>query len=251
MSKIQVLSLGGGRQSTLCVILSALNVIARPDFIVIADTGYEINTTWQYLNDYTIPFVRQYALPEIIIAEAKTYASYDLYGGTNGSTILPLYIQNGGMMRKFCSSNWKRDVIRRCVAEITCRPQTHQVHWIGLGVEEKRRWVKKISDQKYYLPLVDKNITEDTYEYWYRKVSLPIPQKSACYFCPFRSDFSSLNNEEIKKTIEIEQEINDTHELMGLPKAYFHRARQSFNEVKHLPNKEAQIGETCDDGCFT
>lgn len=247
--KIQVLSLGGGRQSTLCVILAALGKIPVPDFIVIADTGLEIKTTWDYLYEYTIPFAKKHNLPAIYVAEAKKWSTYGIYS-SNGGTIMPMYTEKGGMMRKYCSGNWKRDVIKRFVAHKTKQPQTQQVHWIGYGVEEVRRYSKKVNDPRYYLPLVEAQIRQNEYEHYYSLVGLPMPVKSSCFCCPFRDNFFDLTKEEVKQTILLEDDINETHELLGLARCYFHSSRMSFEQAHKLPNKKT-ASHNCDEGCFT
>ncbi len=56
--RLQILSNGGGTQSTAMIVLIAQGVLQRPDAIIIADTGREASTTWEYLEQVTGPYMR-------------------------------------------------------------------------------------------------------------------------------------------------------------------------------------------------
>ena len=74
---IQGFSTGGGTQSTCIAALIVQGKLPKPDFVVIADTGREMPTTWQYLDAVTRPALKAIGV-EIHRVSKDQYGEPDL-----------------------------------------------------------------------------------------------------------------------------------------------------------------------------
>lgn len=179
--KATVLSYGGGRQTVAICLLIAKGVLPKPDRIVMADTSREKPTTFEYLEKYTRPFMREHGL-EIEIAERR-HAKVDMHSH-KGDLILPVYTEHG-KSNAFCSGEWKRDVVERHLRE---QGITGGTSWIGFAFDERRRWSNAMGttrhNHKIECPLVDLMITTATCLALIKKQGWPMPHVSACWMCP-------------------------------------------------------------------
>jgi hypothetical protein len=205
---IQVLNYGGGIQSVAICVLIKRGVLPKPDHIVIADTGYEVQSTWDYLNQVTQPYLRDMGLRVEIASPA--YGRYGLYDNAGG-LLMPVHTATG-QMRTFCSGNWKRDVVNEYI--YGCYPmqesytsKKHQCQmyrrvyadlckWIGFSFDEKHRATltpeRKGVTIRY--PLFEASVTLG--RQMTRQVckdlivaeGLPLPRKSRCWHCPHQSN---------------------------------------------------------------
>lgn len=53
----KIFSYGGGRNSVAATVLIAQGRLPVPDYVVIADTGREAQSTWDYLEDIARPLL--------------------------------------------------------------------------------------------------------------------------------------------------------------------------------------------------
>ena len=95
-----VLSYGGGRQTVALCILVRKGLVPPPDRIVIADTGREKRSTWDWMGAYTAPLMREIGL-EIEVAP-RGLSKVDLYAH-NGDILMPVYTATG-KLPAFCSN---------------------------------------------------------------------------------------------------------------------------------------------------
>src|ERR1051325_11218348 len=110
---MNILNYGGGWQTTGILVLIAQGKLPRPDRIVIADTGREKQSTWDYLETTARPHMREIGL-EIEIAP-RSLAYVDIYSH-QGTIFLPVYTATG-KMTAFCSTEWKARVIDRYIRQ--------------------------------------------------------------------------------------------------------------------------------------
>lgn len=183
MSNATVMNYGGGRQTVAICVLIANGVLPRPDVIVMADTGRENPSTWEYLEQHVKPFLAQHNL--VVEIAPHSLATVDIYSG-NGDLLLPVFTKTG-KLRTYCSSEWKRRVVDRYLRA----KNIHRVpRWIGFGFEEKRRWAgvhgKKEGNWTTICPLVDLMINTAACLQIIESAGLPQPHHSACWMCPHK-----------------------------------------------------------------
>lgn len=183
-----VVAYGMGVDSTALLIGLAQRGV-RPDLILFADTGGEKPETYLYA-----PIIQQWlrdvGFPQLqVVRYTPRFADYDtLYGNCRQNETLP----SPAFGRKSCSLKWKR------------QPQDHYVrHWApaqaawsaGLKVrkligfdagESPRRYADRGDDPHYenWYPLMDWGWDRPACRRIIADVGLPVPVKSACFFCP-------------------------------------------------------------------
>lgn len=148
MTAAQVLSYGGGVQSVAMCLLVAQGRLPRPDRIVIADTGREARSTWEYLDAHVQPLLREHDLTVEIAPHSL--ASHDLRG-TSGSLLIPVWTRDGVPTPGFCSGEWKRDVVYRYLRNSGVK---QSVHWIGYSLDERRRARPSSGNRHQVYPLL-------------------------------------------------------------------------------------------------
>jgi 3'-phosphoadenosine 5'-phosphosulfate sulfotransferase (PAPS reductase)/FAD synthetase len=183
-SGLSVVSYGGGVNST-ALLLGMAERNEMPDLILFADTGGEFAETVDYVARFS-DVLKRLGMPEIVTVK------YDSKHGTleqeclNNETLPSLAFGFRG-----CSVKWKRQPMDKYIRkewpaaiEVFESGQTVE-RLIGIDAGESHRG--KIPDDKlftYRFPLIEWDWARDECEDAIRRHGLPIPRKSACFFCP-------------------------------------------------------------------
>jgi hypothetical protein len=180
---------GMGVDSTAVLIGLAQRGI-RPDLITFADTGGEKPETYLYA-----PIIRQWLrdvdFPQFELCRyIPPIAPYkSLYGNCIKNETIPSI----AFGRKSCSLKWKRDaqepLRRRLPANVQAWAEGKKVtKIIGFDATEKRRTYAgvgaEIDEYDYWYPLQDWGWDRERCEREIANAGLPVPVKSACFFCP-------------------------------------------------------------------
>jgi hypothetical protein len=243
-----VWSYGGGVQSAAIGVLIREGALPRPDLAVIADTGRERRTTWDYLKKVMQPYLWQIGL-SIQIADHGLSRS-DLYA-RDGTTLVPAYTAEG-RLAAFCSGTWKRDVIERWLRE---RGVRECQLWIGYSMDELGR-AKKDHRSWCHLefPLIEKWINRAMCVALIQKAGLPVPSKSRCWCCPHQdaAEWAEVraDTQEWDAAIALEHAINQADPRGG--PLYLHAARIPLAQVGERDAALLPPLRTCDSGfCWT
>lgn len=242
----EVWMFGGGTQSCYIAALIARGELPAPDYALIADTGREKKSTFEYLRDVVQP-----ALPfEIKIIPKHVYATVDLWGGADGESLLiPAYTNESGQISKldtYCSNEWKTRVCERFLRGVGVKSFRK---WIGFSVDEPTRYLRmrKSQGDRVRFPLVDDIAT--TREQCVAGVEAfgwPTPEWSACWCCPNMRDveWAALTPEEFEKACVLDAEIRKRD-----PHVFLHKSCVALRDVKF--SKEQEQPRPCESGvCF-
>jgi hypothetical protein len=195
-SMMHVVSLGAGVQSTTMVLMAARGLITpMPDHAIFADTGAEPEEVYRHLDwlwkELPFPVHR-------VSAGNLTRQIMGAMRGTNRMDARPpFFTKSGGMLRRQCTQDFKILPIERKVRElIGLQPRQHWpktprvVQWIGISLDEaiRRRESERAAVVNRW-PLLEMKMTRRDCLAWCLEAGYPRPPKSACSFCPFRSDF--------------------------------------------------------------
>ncbi len=223
----QVLSYGGGVQTVAMCLLVARGVLPRPDRIVMADTGREVQSTFDYLDAFVRPLMRKHGLTVEVVSH--DLATVDLYG-KNGDLLMPVFTATG-KLPTFCSNEWKQRPIQRYLRE---QGITAAGLWIGYTLEERRRAKPEAPGpwQKSY-PLLDLLITRDDCQRIIAGFGWPLPKKSRCKGCPHSSnaEFLELKRDspaEWEEAVALDHELREADERGGV---YLHRSLVPLSEA--------------------
>jgi uncharacterized OB-fold protein len=199
--KYEVLSSGGGTQSTAMAALIVQGKLPKPDIVAIVDTGREMPTTWEYLNQVTRPKMKEIGI-EVHRVKAAEYANNwghpSLNGwGLQGTLLLPAFTDKGGKPGKqpgFCSTAWKPEVLARWLKQKHGISRKDYKAWIGFSLDEDRRWTRMQNGKEWKrglirLPLVyDVPTKRQAAIELVKKMGWPTPPRSRCWMCPNQSD---------------------------------------------------------------
>jgi len=207
----EILSYGGGTQTAAMCVLVAQGKLPRPDYVIAADTGREMPTTWEYADTHMRPLLAAVGL-DLHIAP-HDLATVDLYSG-NADLLVPAYTDTG-KLPTYCSNEWKQRVVRRYARQVLgCG--TDMVNWIGFSLDEVKR-IKGEEGRRY--PLIDLMLTKADCEHIITAAGLPLPRKSRCWMCPHQhnAEWREVRADAFlwRQAIELDQEIRDMDERGG------------------------------------
>ena len=242
-----IISLGAGVQSsTMSLMAKHGEITPMPKAAVFADTGGEPRKLYRWLDwlEKQLPFpvyrVDNGNLKEDII---------DATEGKNKFISVPFYIGKGkekkiGMLQRQCTGTYKINPVNKKIRElVNLAPgkkskKVSIVLWQGISLDEiQRARVSHDRWQEYRYPLIEQKISRQGCLLWMKKNNYPEPPRSACYFCPYRSNRGwqkmKLNDpKSFLDAVSIDRKIRN-----GLPtlskgsELYLHRSMKPLDEI--------------------
>lgn len=237
----EILSYGGGTQTAAMCVLVAQGKLPKPDYVIAADTGREMPSTWEYANTYMRPLLASVGL-ELHVAP-HTLATVDVWAG-NGDLLVPAYTDTG-KLPTFCSDKWKARVVHRYARQVL-GTGTDLTMWIGFSLDELKR-VKGEDGRRY--PLIDLMLTKADCEHVIEAAGLPLPHKSRCWMCPHQhnAEWREVRSapDLWRQAIELDEEIRANDERGGV---YLHPQRVPLAQAdidaddRKEPNRQCAFG---------
>jgi hypothetical protein len=226
MSDIQILNYGGGQATVAACVLVAQGKLPRPNRIVIADTGREKTSTWDYLTEVMEPFLAHYGLKVEIAPRSLAYV--DLYSH-QGTLLIPVYTPTG-KFSAYCSGEWKASVVTRYLRQQGIKSHTS---WIGFTLDEQRR-IKSHEGRKY--PLVDLMLTKQDCKNIITDAGLPMPYPSACWMCPNQrdSEWRDVRDnypDDWEAACQLDEAIREEDIASGRDGVWLHKSRVPLREA--------------------
>lgn len=205
MADLRVLSLGAGVQSTTMALMAAHGEIEpMPDFAIFADTGAEPAAVYEHLAWMESPNVLPFPVVTVsagnIRDDTVTAAGGSSHARGGRAASAPFFTLGrdgrAAPLRRQCTSHYKvepinRELRRRLGAAKGERlPKGASVDvWIGISTDEIVR-VKPAREawQHRRWPLIEARMSRHDCKRWLERHGYPEPPRSACTFCPYRSD---------------------------------------------------------------
>ncbi len=249
----EILSSGGGIQSSCIIALVIQGRLPRPDGIAIVDTEREHGAVWEYHDAVIVPKLAEVGL-EIHRIKKSDFATVDIWSKGKEGTVLPVFRGGGGKAPTFCSNEWKQRVLNR-FWRARGIPTDQQRRWIGFSMDEAARYhrMKQGEDAKTGrvrfpliedVPLMRREAIKVVIE-----MGWPIPPRSACWMCPNHTENEWRNlkmnhPDEFQKAVELEREVR-----IKEPTSFFHVSCLPLDEVDF--GNEGDLFRSCDSGmCF-
>lgn len=240
---LQILNYGGGWQTTGILVLIEREQLPRPDRIIIADTGREKRSTWEYLENVARP--RMQAIGLDIERAPHSLATVDIYSH-QGTLLLPVYHPTG-KMTAFCSTEWKARVIDRYIRQSGGPVASERTHWIGFAYDERRR-IKGEEGRIY--PLVDMMLTRADVKAVVQDAGWPNPTSSSCWMCPNMTnaqwkEIRDNRPDEFEQACVMDEETREANMLeYGIP-TFLHESRVPLRDANlEAPDRE-NVGRQC------
>lgn len=258
---INVFSSGGGTQSCAIAALIVQGKLPKPDYAVIADTGRERKSVWDYHQKHIVPALASIGL-EIHKVAKEDFATVDLWTGKKGETFsLPAFTNQTvgaiGKLPTMCSNEWKLRVIQRFLRDKLDVQTSETRRWIGFSLDEVKRINKMVLGADYkagriLFPLVT---VFPVRRYQSIKIATEMfreePPRSSCWMCPNRHndewrEMKENSPEEFAMACELEKEAQKID-----PFVWLHESCIPLGEVDFTKSESDAASLFCDSGnCF-
>ena len=200
MTRLTVISLGAGVQSSTMALMAAAGALTpMPNAAIFADTQDEPQAVYEYLHWLMQPGTLPFPVYVVSLGQLSAEIIAAARGESRNDARPPFFIRNPdgtrGILRRQCTQDYKLDVIRRHTRKLlgvgphALIPAGTVEQWIGFSADEIMR--VKPSRQAYItnrFPLIERKVTRAGCLDWLKENGYPTPPKSACVFCPYRSD---------------------------------------------------------------
>ena len=273
---LRALSMGAGVQSTTLLMMTLDGVIGpRPDVMIFADTGDDGAATMAHL-DWLEAEVRlrtngQMATHRVsrggrlsdrirVRAEGReTRIANDRF------VAAPFFVlnKNGkvGQGRRQCTKEFKIEPLERMQRRLLGYKPRERIPplscevWIGISTDEVVRAGAAFSSwavNRY--PLLEMRMSRTDCERWLRERGYPIPPKSACVFCPYKTNaewraLRDADPEGWAQAVEIDRLVRNTPGIRA--QEFLHRSCVPLDQVDLSTAEDRGQGmlEICEGGC--
>ncbi|WP_432843850.1 phosphoadenosine phosphosulfate reductase [Dactylosporangium sp. CA-092794] len=270
---LRAISYGGGVQSTALLVLAATGRIDFPVFLF-ANVGddSEDPATLAYLDRYAKPYAAAHGVELHELRRVRRDRTVEtLFGRLTrpGSRSLPIPVRmsNGAPGTRGCTADFKIKVIGRWLKAHGASKAAPAVVGIGISLDEIERVNARRAmpyEQPVY-PLLDHDppLRRIDCQRIIRAAGLPIPPKSACWFCPMHrpSTWAEMRRDRpdlFERSCVLEDLLNERRAELGRDPVYLTRFNRPLSAAVSaaqatLPGLDhADDGGYCDNGaCFT
>ncbi len=254
------ISLGAGVQSSALLVMSNLGMYECPraDAAIFADTQSE--PQWVY--DQLERLEKWSEIPvEVVTRGALGKDAIDRRNGTRKRfAALPLFTHGTdravAVLRRQCTREYKIEPIeKRLRAILGYRPRQrikeHVRALLGISIEEpsrmkpsRTRWITN------EFPLIDSRRSRMDCLAIMNSVGLPAPRKSACVFCPYRSneawrEMRDKFPEEWEKACDFDESVRDMSRSGASNPVFVHRSLRPLREAPIDTDQTDMFDEEC------
>lgn len=269
-----VISYGGGVQSTAMLVLAAQGAIDSTEalFCNVGDDSEAVETL-RYVREIAIPYAAAHGIAVHEIRRTRrdgttpTLLEYHLEQvERTGATPLPVKMQgagDGGIANRTCTVEWKAKPVRQWLRKHGATKAAPVHLALGISTDEIHR-ANNRNDQPYELrtfPLLDLGLSRNDCTAIIRRAGLPVPPKSACWFCPFipparLAEMRRDNPARFDAIEALETGMNKQRDRLGKVPFYWssHSGPLGRIEAKQdtIPGLEPDGPEGCESGsCWT
>jgi hypothetical protein len=267
---IRIFSFGGGWQSTAALALAARGELDFRVF-VFANVGddSEDPATLAYIRQHAAPFAAAHGLELHTLNRVRRDGTTEtLYGRLTkeGSRSLPIPVRmsNGAPGTRSCTADFKIRVIGKWLKGHGATADNPATVGVGISLDEIHRANARRAEpyERVTYPLLDLRIRRSDCPAIIRSAGLPVPPKSACWFCPFHqtarwTDMRRDRPALFDKACDLEDLLNTRRDELGKDHVYLTRfgvpLRRATPQADLLPLEWDGDGNgECDSGwCFT
>jgi hypothetical protein len=267
---LSVISYGGGVQSTALLVLACQRKI-QADAALFANVGddSEHPATLEYVRNVATPYAAEHGLVVHELRRVKRDGSVETLvrrmsrPGGRSLTIPMRGSDTGAPGPRSCTSDFKIRVIGKWLRRHGASADNPATVMLGISWDEIQRLGNKKTEpyERTVYPLIEMRMHREACKRVIESAGLPVPPKSACYFCPFHrpSAWAKMRRDEpvlFYKAAELEAALNVRQRVNGRDAVYLTRFGRPLDEavVEEQPGLDFGTGpgETCDEGyCWT
>jgi PP-loop superfamily ATP-utilizing enzyme len=261
------ISYGGGVQSSALIVLAATGQIAPVHGALFANTGddSEHPATLRFVREVMTPWAAKHGITVHELQRVTKGNKQTLWGrvmdytGEKTSEPLPVYGYTGAPLSRTCTVDHKIKVLERWIKRNAQALPVETL--IGISSDEIER--AKPGNDTYEIrryPLLDLGLSRIDCVAVIKEAGLPVPPKSACFFCPFHSmlTWSELRRDSpdlFARAVALEDKMNERRARLNKPPVYLTRKlvplSQAVSEASNTLFEEQEMAGQCDSGrCF-
>lgn len=260
--QLRSISYGGGVQSTAMLVLAATGRIDC-QLAIFANVGEhaENPATLDYVRDVAMPYCTEHGIE--LVERNRGGKNPDLYDRLTrpDSKFLGIPIRmsgTGAPGRRSCTHDYKMTVIGRELKARGATAARPAEVLIGISTDEIQRANNRRAEpyERVLYPLLDLRLSRLACQRVIVDAGLPMPDKSACWFCPFHSraawqTMSTDDPEMFDRACALEDTINGKRAALGRDPVWLSDGgvplRRSTPDMDALP-----FDTGCDSGwCMT
>ena len=265
---LRTISYGGGVQSTALVVLAAQGIIDYPValFSNVGDDS-EHPDTIAYVRDVAVPWAAEHGVTIHELHRVKRDGTpvtlmQKLMVENSRSVDIPVRMANGAPGRRSCTADFKIRVIAKWLKANGATVDDPARVAVGISVDEMERSHNRRSNpgEIVHYPLLDLGYNRSDCQRIISDAGLPVPPKSACYFCPFHrpATWAEMRRDEpdlFDKSVALERTLNERRVMLGKDPVWLTRFNRPLDEAiavaqDRLPWPEGPEG--CNEGyCWT
>lgn len=260
---LRMISYGGGVQSTALVVLAAQGKIDFP-VAVFSNVGEhaEKPETLAYVREHAAPFAARHGVELVETCWVSKGLPRDLYDdlvGPSRSIDIPVKMAGGAPGHRKCTDRYKISVIRRWCEAHGATADDPAVIAVGFSTDEVERVSSRHSaaSEAVVYPLLELGLSRAGCERVIRDAGLPIPPKSACWFCPFQrtqqwAEMRRDQPERFAAAVALENRLNEKREALGKDPVYLGKAGTPLAFAATAQPSLFDGPDSCDSwGCWT
>lgn len=268
-AKLRFLSLGAGVQSTVLALMALKREIGpMPDVVIFADPGEESRLTMEHLSWLEAEITRQSngQMQTMRVSRGERLSDQIRRRSRDDShtrfVSAPFFTAGGGQVRRQCTSEFKVEVLERAQRALLGYGPRQRIPagsaevWIGISTDEVVRAGAAFSSwavNRY--PLLERRMSRVDCERWLIANGYPVPPKSACVFCPYRTNaewrwLRDNDPEGWAVACEIDALVRNTPGMRH--QEFVHRSLKPLAEVDLSTAEDRGQGElllVCEAGC--
>lgn len=274
---LSVFSFGGGRQSVATLVLAAQGKLPMQfDHWLFSNVGddSEYPATIAYFHNVVVPFAEKHGIDMRMLhkvgrdGQVKT-----LYGQLlrreSRSIDIPVRMEGSAAPgNRSCTGDFKIAVIAKWLKQNGATADVPARVGVGISLDEVERINsrKAAPYERLVYPLVDMRLRVSDCISIVRKAGLPIPPKSACWFCPLHTpeNWRDLRRDDpnlFEDAASLEDLLNERRAGLGKDRVYLTRYGASHGQGLRqvipdgrdlLPFADEESDADCDNGwCMT
>lgn len=266
---MRVVSYGGGVQSTALLVLAASRRIDFRTFLF-ANVGNDSEhpDTLAYIERTAAPFAAEHGIALHVLDRVRRDKTVEtLYGRLtrpeSRSLPIPVRMPNGAPGTRSCTADFKIKVIGRWLKANGAKPSDPATVAVGISLDELHRaHNRKVSDYEHVTyPLLDLRLDRSACVRIITDAGLPLPRKSACWFCPFTrpQGWAEMRRDEpelFERACELEAILNDRRAKLERHPVYLTRYNRPLADAIPAAQDMLPLADlddiTCDNGaCWT
>ena len=263
-AKLRTLSLGGGIQSTTLALMAAHGEIGpMPDVALYSPVG-DAEATREHIrwlgSGNVLPFpVEELPEPEVTLRQAIQ----NRVEQTGRYVSIPAFLdgKKAGQDRRQCTREYKVDRLNAAQRQKLGYKPRQRIPagsvevWIGYSTDEVVRAGAAFETWAVNrFPLLEMRMSLGDCIEWLKRHGYPIPPRSKCTFCPYRTDaewrwLRENEPEAWADAIAIDRMIRDTPGMRA--KSYLHDSRKPLEQVDLGDGDDQRQGMlmVCETGC--